>query len=239
LHHIIPKSLGGVDDDTNTILLTAREHYICHLLLTKMLVNMQKSKMIFAFFRFFNEKYTNSKIYERFKNNLNLSGENNPFYGKHHSEENKKKFSGENHGLFGKGLHINWIEKYGLDEANRRNEKYKKNLSNALIGRNKTIGTTGRKVIFKDGIEKRVKPDDVQYFLDNGWQLSSRKIYESICKYCNKKIINFKKVSFCDRICSGKSQCWMHTENKEIRIKSSELDQYISEGWIKGRLKSS
>ena len=34
-HHIVPKSLGGVDDTTNIVRLTAREHYICHLLLTK------------------------------------------------------------------------------------------------------------------------------------------------------------------------------------------------------------
>ena len=32
-HHIIPKSLGGTNDKTNLVLLSAREHYIAHLLL--------------------------------------------------------------------------------------------------------------------------------------------------------------------------------------------------------------
>ena len=32
-HHITPKSLGGSDDDFNLVLLTAKEHYIAHLLL--------------------------------------------------------------------------------------------------------------------------------------------------------------------------------------------------------------
>lgn len=32
-HHIIPKSLGGTNDNDNLVLLTAREHYIAHLLL--------------------------------------------------------------------------------------------------------------------------------------------------------------------------------------------------------------
>jgi hypothetical protein len=32
-HHIIPKSLGGTNDSDNLVLLTAREHYIAHLLL--------------------------------------------------------------------------------------------------------------------------------------------------------------------------------------------------------------
>jgi hypothetical protein len=34
-HHIIPKCLGGTDDPTNLVNLTAREHYIAHLLLAK------------------------------------------------------------------------------------------------------------------------------------------------------------------------------------------------------------
>jgi len=34
-HHVIPRSLGGYDDKENLVKLTAREHFICHLLLTK------------------------------------------------------------------------------------------------------------------------------------------------------------------------------------------------------------
>ncbi len=35
-HHIIPKCLGGSNDKINLVKLTAKEHFICHLLLTKM-----------------------------------------------------------------------------------------------------------------------------------------------------------------------------------------------------------
>lgn len=35
-HHIIPRSLGGCDDKSNLVLLTAREHYLAHYLLMKM-----------------------------------------------------------------------------------------------------------------------------------------------------------------------------------------------------------
>ena len=31
-HHIIPRSLGGPDTKENLVDLTAREHFICHLL---------------------------------------------------------------------------------------------------------------------------------------------------------------------------------------------------------------
>lgn len=48
LHHIIPKSLGGTNDKSNLIKLTAREHFICHWLLTKMVTSENKSKMSYA-----------------------------------------------------------------------------------------------------------------------------------------------------------------------------------------------
>ena len=50
-HHILPKSLGGLDSSDNIIKLTAREHFICHLLLTKMFKpnSIEFKKMIKAF----------------------------------------------------------------------------------------------------------------------------------------------------------------------------------------------
>lgn len=50
-HHIIPKSLGGNEDATNLVALTAREHYIAHLLLVRITEGVNKSKMINAWFR--------------------------------------------------------------------------------------------------------------------------------------------------------------------------------------------
>ena len=47
-HHIIPRSLGGLDSKENLADLTAREHFICHWLLTKMHTGEAKAKMIYA-----------------------------------------------------------------------------------------------------------------------------------------------------------------------------------------------
>lgn len=47
-HHIIPSSLGGTNDDDNLVKLTAREHFICHLLLTKMTTGNDRYKMNYA-----------------------------------------------------------------------------------------------------------------------------------------------------------------------------------------------
>lgn len=59
-HHIIPRSFGGSDRKSNLVRLTAKEHYLCHFLLYKMLkkryqmFGSQKSKkryqkMLYAF----------------------------------------------------------------------------------------------------------------------------------------------------------------------------------------------
>lgn len=47
--HIIPKSLGGDNSKENLVKLTAREHFLCHYLLTKMTTGQSQIKMCFAF----------------------------------------------------------------------------------------------------------------------------------------------------------------------------------------------
>ena len=47
-HHIIPKCLGGTDDKSNLVRLTGKEHFICHLLLTKMTKGVGRHKLIHA-----------------------------------------------------------------------------------------------------------------------------------------------------------------------------------------------
>lgn len=41
-HHVIPKCLGGTDENSNVVNLTPEEHYIAHLLLVKMYPNNHK-----------------------------------------------------------------------------------------------------------------------------------------------------------------------------------------------------
>lgn len=49
-HHIIPKSLGGLNDKENLVELTAKEHFVAHHLLFKMAkTQIEKQKMGYAF----------------------------------------------------------------------------------------------------------------------------------------------------------------------------------------------
>jgi hypothetical protein len=76
LHHIYPKSIQcdiDVKQKLNIVRLTAREHFIAHLLLTKMFKNaVINQKMNFAFFQLrlsnrYQQRYTNSRFYEKVK----------------------------------------------------------------------------------------------------------------------------------------------------------------------------
>ena len=60
-HHIIPKSLGGSNYKENLVDLTAREHFICHLLLVKMTSGVQKRKMSLALWALSNMNKTGSR----------------------------------------------------------------------------------------------------------------------------------------------------------------------------------
>lgn len=62
-HHIIPSSLGGTNEDKNLVRLTAREHFICHLLLTRMTNGNDRYKMIYALHMLSNVKNIGSGRY--------------------------------------------------------------------------------------------------------------------------------------------------------------------------------
>lgn len=96
-HHIKPRSLGGTDDKDNIVSLSAREHYICHLLLTEIYKNdkYSYSKMLHAFMMMCNMRANNQKrdykvnshLYEKYKSEYadiiskKQQGDSNIVYG--------------------------------------------------------------------------------------------------------------------------------------------------------------
>lgn len=64
-HHIIPKSCGGDNSKINLVLLTAREHFICHMLLPKFTTGSYRHKMVHALWRMCNALKTEYKVSSR------------------------------------------------------------------------------------------------------------------------------------------------------------------------------
>lgn len=99
-HHIIPRSLGGTNLKENLVRLTAREHFICHLLLTKMTDGTNKRKMTYAVFCLMNfknlftkDRYTpTSRTFARLRKLYSESVSSN-LSGRKRSEESKRKQS--------------------------------------------------------------------------------------------------------------------------------------------------
>ena len=58
-HHIIPRCFGGTNDITNLVVLTYKEHRVCHRLLINMTSNDAKYKMMYAY-KLFNRQYDTS-----------------------------------------------------------------------------------------------------------------------------------------------------------------------------------
>lgn len=102
-HHIVPRSLGGSDTESNLVYLTGKAHFICHHLLTKMTTGTDKFKMINAFWRMVHSpqhsQQITAKVYEKLKeerSNLlktHMTGNKNHFYGKRHTNRTKAAMS--------------------------------------------------------------------------------------------------------------------------------------------------
>lgn len=104
-HHIIPKSLGGNNSDSNLVILTAREHFICHWLLTKMVSNTKHQYQMWNAFSCMLYRITKDqkrykitpRIFENIKKegakikSLKFLGNKNPMFGREHSEKTKHK----------------------------------------------------------------------------------------------------------------------------------------------------
>lgn len=129
-HHITPRSLGGSNKKENIVKLTAREHFICHLLLIRMYTDENKNKMIYASWAMAtleneNQKRykINSKIYEVLRKqyanlrSISLKGKKRPPL----SEEIRKKIS----------------ESHKGKKRTPPSEETKKKLSESLKGKNK------------------------------------------------------------------------------------------------------
>jgi hypothetical protein len=120
-HHIVPKSLNGLDTLDNLASLSAREHFICHYLLTKMVDGIHKKKMFNALRKMGQSKHTQqrhrmtSRQFEYLRKGLSEynTGSYNPMFSKTHTVEVKSLLSNLH-----KGKEISVYQISRIKEAN-------------------------------------------------------------------------------------------------------------------------
>jgi hypothetical protein len=147
-HHIEPKSLGGSNLPENLVLLTAREHFICHLLLTKMTSGDSKRKMSYAFWGLNNQankhqhRKTSSRFYDYSKSimqeSMSADRKNKSFedlYGKEKSDKIKENMK------YRKTRGPNTPEE-SLAASNRMKERHRENPWKRFM---QTVGKLPRK----------------------------------------------------------------------------------------------
>jgi hypothetical protein len=61
-HHVLPKALGGTDDSSNLVALTAREHFVAHVLLAKIHGGIMWQAVIVM--KGGKNRYCNSRLFE-------------------------------------------------------------------------------------------------------------------------------------------------------------------------------
>jgi hypothetical protein len=184
-HHILPESfnLGGKHDVINFAYLTAKEHFTCHRLLTKMFLGLLNSKMCWAIKRLSYSKYgvedrkVTSRTYEKIKLNANAA--------------TSKALKGKPQKLKSAAEHKSWTNKISVSSKGRKlskehKEKLKKPKSNTsnMKGRNVKSST---KIKLKNGRLGKIANNETK-LKQSQIALNRNKIY---CIHCDKNFDPF------------------------------------------------
>lgn len=233
-HHIIPKSLGGTNNKDNLVNLTAKEHYIAHLLLRKIMFlqfgknSDQYKAMTYALWQMSNrdnlKQHITSKQYELLREDfskiqsLKFSGENNPRYNKEVTQHTRALISKANKGK------IPWIK--GKKHTNKSKALMKKNHADISGNKNPMFG-------------KKHTQQSCELMKEHAYDRSGNKN-----PMFGTSPLNFMSV---DEIKKWRNniresqlgRVWVHKyENNKLittRIKKEQLEEYLKNGYIKGR----
>jgi hypothetical protein len=134
-HHIVPKCLGGNDDEENLVLLTAREHFVCHKLLTYIHKNNRKIACAFHKMTFGNSNKCIKKSYDyKYARELFMTVPVSEETRQKQSKSHKgKKFSKEHkHNL---SISVKKTKDNASDDEKKRRHYYTRGEKNGMFGK--------------------------------------------------------------------------------------------------------
>jgi hypothetical protein len=177
-HHIIPKSVGGTDEESNMVILTYKEHYVAHHLLTKMFDDKDSQRKMWTAFFFMhigrdkeiktNRSYVVAKRKMAEGKSILNSGEGNPMYGKTHPEETKNKMSKswnrKSLRNTDKKIYTFVHKEYGVEKCTRLELCKKYNISHKLvykIVKRQSKSTLGWKIKWENEVILKENPETI------------------------------------------------------------------------------
>lgn len=96
VHHVIPRCMGGMNQKENLVKLTPREHYVAHLLLTKMCIcDTHQRKMKFSLQKMMGNSSNWSSAQYEIARKKNLEA----LIGRKFTDEHRRKLSESNAGV--------------------------------------------------------------------------------------------------------------------------------------------
>ena len=221
VHHIIPKSCGGLNDKDNIVNLTAREHYVIHLLLPYCTKGNAKHKMLNAFIfmtsksKFCKRDYKiHSRVYQKLRSEFAAS-----LKGRRLTPEWKAKISKT---LTGTKLPESTRRKISLANMGKKiSEKSRL----ALAIRNK-----GNK--FNLGKKASLETRNKLSIAHTGKKLS--KETKAKIKYARQfQVCSDKQKKRYSEIYSN--SIWINKDNKSKRIQKELKQEYLNNGYKLGR----
>jgi len=205
-HHIVPRSLGGNDDPQNIAFITPREHFVCHWLLTKIYPSGEEHWKMINAFRMMRAENSNqqrystkitSRVYENLKREYSIlqsermSGENNPMWGKTHSDEARRLISEKN---TGKKLSEEQIARQvGVQTGRKRkpfSDEWRTKMSESKRGENNnrygvTVSEDTKQKIREKAIGRKQSAETIQKKAD---AIRGKVKPKKLCPHCNQMI---------------------------------------------------
>lgn len=170
-HHILPRCLGGKDIKKNLVKLTAREHFIVHMLLCKFTLGQARIKMLYAFnfMSVVRNKNRDYKINSKIAQKLRLEFFSNK---PKHTSESKLKMSRSRLGM---KLSKETRKKVGLAQIGNKkalglkhSEETKNRIRNANKGNKHTLGMI---CINKNSKTIMIQKNEKEKYLGMGYKL--------------------------------------------------------------------
>jgi hypothetical protein len=245
LHHIVPLCMGGNDDAENLVLLTAREHFISHWLLSRIYPN--NSKISYAFWMMCvgnipgrNNYIPSSRAYSESRSNL------------FHTEESKKKIS---ESLKGKIVSDETRGKMSdFQKGKIVSDESRKKMSDFQKGKIISDETRKKMSESRKGITSKRKGKKFEDWYSEDMAREKKEILSNKSKGENNPMFGLKKSEEekrriseklkgkklpPDRALKNKLAClgrkYINKDGVKKKVKPEELDEYFKLGWKLGQ----